>query len=275
MQNNTTFFLHFQVQGDGTEWIDAGLPTPNYFYRFNSKKGLAMDNYCIAYLIDGFFATQKGNEYLNDIIARFILTLPIKQRLIYPPPSDALHHEQAYKLKQFQNLRSKANEIKRNIGINADWGDDQAFIELKLWLEYQIKNNGGEGSYVEFDLMLNYALSYYEFKDRSTARSKCRNIWNWYEGRGWSYHVLSTRPKHRRTKKTKEEILMTRRERAISNAKAKAEKAKKAVINAITGLYADEYKKKSGAWHIKRIAETINLDPRVVSKYIKEYEKGE
>lgn len=65
---------------------------------------------------------------------------------------------------------------------------------------------------------------------------------------------------------------MTRQERARSNAKAKAERTRKAVINAITGLYADEYKKVNGSWHIKRIATSINLDPRVVSKYIKQWE---
>ena len=65
---------------------------------------------------------------------------------------------------------------------------------------------------------------------------------------------------------------MTRQERARSNAKAKAEKARKAVINAVTGLYADEYKKVNGKWHIKKIALSINIDPRVVSKYIKQWE---
>jgi len=123
MQNNSKFYLHFQVQGDGTEWMDAYLPTPNYFYRFNTIVGNSTDSYCIAYLIDGVFGTEKGRRYLNDIVARFILTLPIKQRLMYPPPSDALQHDKTYKLKHFQNLKSKAKEIKREIGINADWVD--------------------------------------------------------------------------------------------------------------------------------------------------------
>jgi len=65
---------------------------------------------------------------------------------------------------------------------------------------------------------------------------------------------------------------VTRQERARSNAKAKAEKTRKAVINAVTGLYADEYKKVNGTWHIKKIAHAINLDPRVVSKYLKQWE---
>ena len=65
---------------------------------------------------------------------------------------------------------------------------------------------------------------------------------------------------------------MTRQERARSNAKAKAEKARKAVINAVTGLYADEYKKKSGAWHIGKLAEVTGLHRTIVSKYLKQWE---
>jgi len=144
--------------------------------------------------------------------------------------------------------------------------DDNTFWELKLWIEYGIQNNGGEGSFVVFASLLEHALEFYDFKDNSTAKAKCRNIWNWYEARGWTYHIL------KKSSKTEEEILLTRQERARSNAKAKAEKTRKAVINAITGLYADEYKKVNGKWHIKRIAEAINIDPRVVSKYIKQYE---
>ena len=68
--------------------------------------------------------------------------------------------------------------------------DDNTFWELKLWIEYSIKNNGGESNYVEFTLLLDHALEFYEWKDKSTAKAKCRNIWNWYEGRGWAYHIL-------------------------------------------------------------------------------------
>jgi hypothetical protein len=240
----------------------VGLPTPNYFYHFKGSG----NSYGIGYLINGFFGTKKGYEYLNDIIARFILSIPIKERLMYPPSEDTLQHDRARELKEFQNLRSKASEIGRV--VNSDWGSDQIFIELKFWIEYQIKNNGGEGSPVEFDSFLNRALSYYEFKDKSTAKAKCRNIWNWYEKRNWSYHIL-TKDK---TNKTKEEIKVTRIERAKTNAKAKADKARKTVINAITGLYADEYKKKNGKWNMAKISRAINIDFRVVSKYINEFE---
>jgi hypothetical protein len=108
-------------------------------------------------------------------------------------------------------------------------------------------------------------------KGKSTVRAKCRSVWNWYDTQGWEL------PKYTRKRKTKDdkELFMTRQERAISNSKAKAEKARKAVINAITGLYADEYKKKSGTWHINKIAEATGLSRRIVSKYLKQWEEAQ
>ena len=263
--NKNPFYLHFLVGGDGTEWIDAGLPTPNYFYRLNSLMGETIESYCIAYLLDGFFTTQKSQEYLNDIIARFCLSLPIRERFSYLPEMQTKQHNYLYKLKAFQNLKS-ITQYSYRPKLRGQMLQDNTFWELKLWVEYNIKNNGGEGNCVAFELLLDHALLFYTFKDRSTAKAKCRNIWNWYESRGWTYHMLkkSTRPK--------KEILMTRQERARTNAAAKAEKARKAVINALTGLYADEYKKVNGKWHINKIAESIRLDKRTVSKYVREWE---
>jgi len=259
------FWLHFNLKGLGTEWIDANLPTPNYFYRFDTLTGKSLDSYCIAYLIHGHFGTQKGFEFLNDVIARFLLTLPVKERLMFPPAEEHLQHDTAYKLKDFQNLKSLTKKYVPKLNATMS-GDDNTFWELKLWIEHRIRDNGGEGNYVEYTTLLAHAMHFYEWKDNSTAKAKCRNIWAWYEHRTWTYHIL------KKSSKTEEEILMTRQERARSNAQAKAEKARKSVINAVTGLYADEYKKVNGKWHIKKIGEAINLDPRVVSKYLKQWE---
>ncbi len=63
---------------------------------------------------------------------------------------------------------------------------------------------------------------------------------------------------------------MTRQERARANTQAREEQAKTKVLNAITGLMAETYKKKSGSWHIGKIADDTNLHRRTVAKYIKE-----
>ena len=184
MRNYNTFYLHFHIRGDGIEWQDLNLPMPNYFYHFSGLE----KSYGIAWLVDGYFATDRNQKFLNDIIARFLLSLPIKERLKYPPKDNFKLHSKIFKLKQFQNLRSLQKEIRE---INLDFLNysDQTFLELKFWIEYQIKNNGGEGNPVGFDLLLDHALKNYEFKDTSTARSKCRNIWGWYDKKNWQYHL--------------------------------------------------------------------------------------
>ena len=62
---------------------------------------------------------------------------------------------------------------------------------------------------------------------------------------------------------------MTRKERSIANSILREKRAKKLVVDTITGLYADEYKKPSGKWYIKLIAEHTGLHSDTVSKHLK------
>jgi len=257
-----TFWLHFLVYGNGVEWMDAGLPTPNYFYRLENHRGTVMNKYGLAYLIDGFFLTKNSYEYLNDIVARFCLTLPIKERLKYPPRVEDMQHDRVRKLREFQNLQSLTKQYVPKLRGDMPQ-DNNKFWELKLWIEHRIRDNGGEGNFVPFEPFFEYAYEMYDWQDRSTAKSKCRNIWSWYYNRGWKYHMLQS------PRKTKKEIYMTRRERALSNAKAREERTYKAVANLATGMFADEYRKKSGSWHIGKIAKAIGLSEKTVSKHLK------
>lgn len=257
--------MHFHVNGDGTEWIDAGLPTPNYFYRFTGVLGAS--TYCIAYLLDGYFRTEKNMRYLNDIIARFILTLPVRERLMWEPNEEHKQLERVYKLKEFQELKSLTRKYVPKLNGHMA-GDDPKFWELKLYIEHRIRDNGGEGSYVAFDMVLNHALAFYEFKDLSTARAKTRNIWNWYETRGFKYHIL----KH---KKGKEEVMATRRERALLNAEKREREARNKVLNCITGLMASEYKKGSGNWNIAKIAKDMHMSRNTVTKHLRAWEQAQ
>jgi len=260
--------LHFEVAGDGTEWIDANLPTPNYFYRNNSINGLSKC-YCIAYLLDGFFKTKNNQAFLNDIIARFILTLPVSGRLMHSPRDKHKQIDTIYHLKDFQALKSitKAYVPKLN---NPMKGEDSTFWELKLFIEYQIKKNGGEGSFVDYTTVYDHAMNFYNFKDFSTGRAKVRNIWNWYESRDWQYHILKNN-----SNKTKKEIFMTRQERARANAVKREQESKQKVLNAVTGMFADqEYKKKSGSWNITKIAKDLHMARDTVSKHLKIWESN-
>jgi len=114
---------------------------------------------------------------------------------------------------------------------------------------------------------------FYDYKKgKSTVRAKCRSVWNWYDVQGWELPKYTRRRRYNTTKELKE-LEMTRQERALSNSKARADKARKAVINTITGIFSDEYKKKSGAWHMGKIAEATKLNRKVVSKYLKQWEE--
>lgn len=246
----------FHMQGNGTEWIDEGLPTPSYLEHIN--KG-----YLIAWAIDGYFGTQKGTEYLNDIIARVLITfkdLKPKRQYYKPKIESASHYlPKIYKLQELQNLKSLRNKIKAP--SRADNFDDHIFWSIKLFCEDLIRDQG----LPTFSQLEDFAYSNFEHKDKSTLRAKCRSIFNWYETTNWSL------PYKRKTK-TAEELKLTRQERAAANTKAREEKALAKVTNAITGLMAATYKKKTGSWNVTKISEDTNLDRRTVSKHIKNIE---
>lgn len=262
----------FHMTGNGTEWIDEGLPTPSYLEHIN--KG-----YLIAWAIDGYFGTQQGTQYLNDIIARVLITfkdLKPKRQLYKPniedstlcsvrPPKNvraggAHYLPKIYKLKELQNLKSIKNRNKTP--IRADNFEDHVFWSIKLFCEDLIRNQG----LPTFSQLEDFAYHNFNHKDKSTLRAKCRSIYNWYEANNWAL------PFQRKTKNA-EELKVTRQERAKLNTKERANKAKTKVINAITGLMAETYKiKSSRKWNITKIAEDNQLNRRTVSKYIKEHE---
>ena len=259
--NPIIYWLYFHIKGNGTEWIDYNLPIPNLFEHINR-------GYMIGWAIDGYFGTSKSQEFLNDIIGRFLISfkeqgierLPFKPTKEHQDSKTAHIYKKVYRLREFSK-QLKSLPTKKHIPERADSFEDFTFWAIKLYAEDMIRATG----FIVYGTLENWALVQFVHKERSTIRAKCRSIWNWYNDRDFKLP-------NKAISKTKEEILMTRQERAISNAKAKAEKARKTVINAITGLYADTYKKKSGAWHIGKVSEATKIHRETVSKYIKEYE---
>jgi len=266
-----SYYLHFNIYGDGTEWIDQGLPTPNYFYRYSNAKGTVEGLYGLGYVIDGMFNSKKSIAYLEDMIRRFIVTLPIKERLMYRPTESASQHGIVYKLNDLQALESlKGNgRIVPKLQQLTARHNSGRFWETKLWIELEIKRNGGEGNIVSFDTLLDIVWNAWKWKDYSTCRSFTRNVWNWYEARDWTYHILN----YRKSTKTEEEIYMTRKERALTNSTARAELAKRKVSNAISGMFAHEYKTKTDKWNISKLAKELDMSRNTVTKYLKELEE--
>lgn len=218
--------------------------------------------YLIAWAIDGYFGTQQGTEYLNDIIARVLITFKDLKpsRLKYKPTICSASHylPKIYKLKELQNLKSLRTRIKAP--TRAESFDDFVFWSIKLYCEDLIRSQG----LPTFSQLEEFAYSNFDHKDKSTLRAKCRSIFNWYECTGWKL------PYKRKTK-TAEELKVTRQERAKANTEAREAKAKAKVINAITGLMSETYKKLNGKWNISKIAEDTKLNRRTVSKHINNY----
>jgi hypothetical protein len=220
----------------------------------------------MGYQLDGYFATQRGIQYLNDVVARFLITFKdlSPQRLHYKPKlySESAHYyPKIYALKELQSLKSLKSRIKAP--VRADSFEDYTFWAIKLYCEDLIRAQG----IVNYYQLEDWSLSNFERKERSTLRAKCKSIFNWYEKRNWAL------PNQRKTKND-EELLVTRAERSKANAELKAQHAKKKVVNAVTGLMASTYRKKSGAWHIGSIAKDTGLTEKTVSKYLKELKEN-
>ncbi len=216
--------------------------------------------YFVGWQIEGYFATKQAIDFLNDTIGRVLVTLreAHPKRLPWKPDTKTADHyyPKIYKLKQITD-RAKSLPPKQNAPRRADSFDDHAFWAIKLWTEDTIREQG-EGVPVVYERLESWALAQFIHKERSTIRAKCRSVWNWYNAREWEL------PRNERR------FEMTRKERAISNSQKRAEQAKRKVANMITGMFADEYKKKSGEWNITKLAKELKMSRNTVTKYLQE-----
>lgn len=257
------------MNGDGVEWQDERLPTPNYLEHANR-------GYFIGWQVEGFFATQRGIEYLNDIVGRVTISLSDcrPQRLLYKPDmneAQALYYPKIHKLFEFQSAKSLQSKTHAPLRADNLGGKDYCFWAIKLYTEDLIRQFK-EGTPVPYQMIEDWAFMQFDDhkKGKSTVRAKCRSIWNWNDKRDWEL------PKYQRKRKTKndKELQMTRQEIALKNTEARAEKTRKKVINAITGLFAkDHLCKKNGTWSYAKIAEYTQVNIKSVSKYMKEFER--
>ena len=62
--------------------------------------------------------------------------------------------------------------------------------------------------------------------------------------------------------------MATRQEHALKNSRKIADKTEKKILNCITGMFKDDYKKKDGSWHITKIAKDSGTTRPTVMKYL-------
>jgi len=271
IKTKKAFLLIFRVWGNGDEFFDTFLPHPNVW------KPL-YDSYLIGYLLEGFFLTNKNKQFLHDVIVRFIATFEkigafrvewigwinfnylqdkdIKHLNIFNLRDDIaiyLETKKTHKDYRALELLASATEYKES---------DDAFFD---WLRFKIydfvKANGKNA------LTLDYCKELGHKKGISTPFAKAKAIYNWvmenYNPKGvnnWNY----------KRKLSDKELEMTRRERALSNAKAQYEKAHKKIISLVTGIFKDEYKKPNGTWNINKISKETGLSRPTIYKHLKD-----
>ena len=258
------FWLYFHINGIGDEWIDYGLPIPTIHKHINR-------GYYIGWAIDGYFGTKKGQEFLNDIIARFLISFKEQgiERLPFKPSKKNLNDNTAriyakvYKLKEFsQQLDSLPT--KKFTPTRADSFEDFTFWAIKLYAEDLIRATG----FIVYESLESWALNQFlGHKERSTIRAKCRSVWKWYSDRDFELSNYQEK-KYETIELWYKESKMTRAENMKRVSKEKEEKNKRKILNLITGLYADDYKKKSGAWNISKIAKDLSIHRNTVAKHL-------
>ena len=242
-----TWLYFFLYDAIGDEFVEYNLPAPNYL--LHAQKGIF-----IGWMINGYPGTNKSREYFNDIIARFIIAYKQHkpERLPYKPNLDRealINTATSYELDLFQNLPSLYWANKKKIWSADSVGTiDQIFWAIKIYTEELIKEFG-EGVPVPYELLQDFAFrNFFDRKDKSTLRAKCRNIWNWYNERGWK---------------------VTRRERALTNAQSIKEKKRRQILNAVTGIMKDEYIKDDGTWNIYKLTKDLGMSKNTIKRHLK------
>lgn len=260
-------YLAFVLDPEFLEEIYAyNLPHPN-FLRFLKNGHGELSAVHVGWLINGFLGTRENKAFFADIVTRFIKTFiryKPEYELVYNDyleNKNVLHDKNKCGLRDFskklESIKTKALPPQRSEAF-----DDHKFWAIKLHAEDVIRQN----QFVAYEQLENFALLNFPEAEKSTIRAKCRSIWNWYDKRDFRLKEKKYESLEAYYKETK----MTRTEHIKNvNAKKIAENREK-IEKLLSGLFANDYKKKSGAWHIAKIADVLGLNRKTVSKYLNE-----
>lgn len=219
----------------------------------------------MAYALDGYFGTTENTNYLNDIIARFLITFkeynPTRIQAKPIIETNGSYYPKLYRLRELKALKSLTNNKLPRAA--ADKFEDFTFWAIKFYCEDLIKSQG----LATAEQLIQFAYTNFEGKEHSTLKAKCRSIWNYYEQRNWTIPVPYKR------KCTEEQYMATRQEnikKVHENTAIKNRNKIKAVLDDI--FLQDDIKFKNGKYRIGKIAEITNLTEKTVSKYLKEFD---
>lgn len=237
-------------------------PQKHLISRLNSLRGF-INVFHYSWKIEGYFNTKKNVIFLNDIIARMMITFPAAK--IEKVSIQEIKEESFLKLKDFQNLKSIKSRILNYEKTQKIQCEDQTFWALKLYFEQMIKNDNLSYQHFE-DFALNNFID--KAKDRSTLKAKCRNIYNYYCEKDFKLFCEYKR------KMNDQELIMTRSNNMKKVNELQARNNRTLVVNAITGLYQNEYRTKKGEWNISKLSKNLNLSRNTIYKYLEEFKQN-
>lgn len=242
------------------------IPFPSWHWITQSQYDLKT-RYYYQFTIDGVFDTSRGVAFLNDIIARFMITFPsygIEKQEVKRIPAK----KEGLKLKQFQGLKSVKSLPKQFFKTNLFTNKDNIFWALKINFEIQLDR--GNISYETFE---DFAFANFEdkAKDRSTLRAKCRSIYNYYFDRNFE---TRTRGKYKNHQDYLEETMATRQQNMAKINNKRKEDCRRVIVGLITGLTSFEYKKPNGDWNVSKLAKDTKLTRKTIYKYLEEFKEN-
>ena len=236
-------------------------PQKHLISKLTSLRGF-INVFQYSYTIDGYFNTKKNVLFLNDIIARMMITFP-SANIEKVSIIEITKEGNSLKLKDFQNLKSIKSRILNYEKTQKIQCEDQTFWALKLYFEQMIKNDNLSYQHFE-DFAFNNFID--KAKDRSTLKAKCRNIYNYYCEKDFKLFCEYKR------KYTDKELQMTRAANMKKLKDKQKEKSFKLISSLLTGLYSNEYKKPNGKWNITKIAEDTKLHRNTITNHLKTIE---
>jgi hypothetical protein len=261
-ENSSYTWIFFKIYGGfGIEWLDIGLPYPNYLLH-------QRDGYTVGWCISG-----EESRYLSEIRERFIASIDLDVTIPTRKPQITKNthtSDNLYRLADFKALKSIKTRVKKIVdrGNLFTCDNDETFLQIKFYCEYLIKKDGVP-SYQDLEL---YALSTFpnHKKGTSTLKAKCRSVFNWYADRDFKCGRANS--KYKDLNEYWEKTMASRKEHMIKVNKDLADETKRKVYNCISGMFAHEYKKPSGKWNVSKIAKDSGTSRNTVYKYVNEFE---
>lgn len=271
-------WIFFYVVGQ-QEWLNCGLPAPSLLIPLKHS-------YYIGYKIEGYFSTQKNRKFLQDIIARFVITLAHEgaqkvEYLHYKPyldNKDIIHYNEDYiynlrddiapcllSLQETKKRDKERDNLLATIGQYTN-SEDELFDAIRFTIYDFVKMNGKDA--LTYDYVETIAQVKYEIigskKGWSTAKAKAKAIYKWVKE---NYRVGTGKSKKaRRTQKEYlEETMATRKEHITKINKERAVKKKNKVKEAIKIL-----EEKGERISVRNIAKVAEISTKTAQKYLKE-----